>query len=265
MTFLDDFLAIDTPENVVFGYEVVGIGSRFLAALVDTLLIAALQFLVNGVLLLILANFYSLLGGEENWILAIVGLIAFAFLWGYYILFEMLWNGQSPGKRMAGLRVIRADGTPITLAESVIRNLVRIVDFLPIFYGVGVVTMFVNSQGRRLGDLAASTLVVRVQDRVTLEDLASDERPLAPVITSASIEEMVAQWPIKTLTEAEIQIAESFLSRRVNLIGQASIAYQIATALSAHMDVSDAPFYSAEATQVLAAVVKRYREPTSPD
>ncbi|MEK7327557.1 MAG: RDD family protein, partial [Chloroflexota bacterium] len=94
------------------------------------------------------------------WLVAIFGLISFAFFWGYYILFEMLWNGQSPGKRWVGLRVIRTDGTPITLTESIIRNLVRLVDFLPAYYGVGVVTMFINEQSRRLGDLAAGTLVV---------------------------------------------------------------------------------------------------------
>ena len=180
MPALDDYLHIDTPENVAFGYEVAGIGSRFLAALVDTLLIVILQVIVNVTLLLLVAAFLDFRLDDLNglpsgwaWVAAAFGLVAFAFLWGYYIFFELLWNGQSPGKRMVGLRVLRANGAPITLAESLIRNLVRLIDFLPMYYGVGVVTMFIDSKSRRLGDLAAGTLVVRERARITLESLAS--------------------------------------------------------------------------------------------
>src|SRR5262249_1027168 len=154
MTLPDELLSIDTPENVAFGYTVAGIGSRFLAALVDTIIIVTLQIivlLVSGFAL----NRLDLIDALGAWLAAIFGLIAFLMFWGYYIFFEMLWNGQSPGKRWAGLRVIRVDGTPVTLAESIIRNLVRIIDFLPIGYGLGIVTMFVNDQARRLGDMAA--------------------------------------------------------------------------------------------------------------
>ena len=121
---MDEFLNIDTPENVIFGYEIAGIGSRFLAALVDTILIVILQAIAYGSLFLIV----NLLGAESEIlgfgaavVIALATFIAFAFLWGYYIFFEIQWNGQSPGKRLAGLRVIRRDGTPITLTESVIR------------------------------------------------------------------------------------------------------------------------------------------------
>ncbi len=105
----------------------------------------------------------------SSWIVAILGLISFILLWGYYIFFEILWNGQSPGKRWVGLRVIRIDGTPITLSESIIRNLVRIIDFLPTAYGVGVVTMFINTNSRRVGDLAAGTIVVHDREAKGLE------------------------------------------------------------------------------------------------
>ena len=264
MALLDDFLAIDTPENVVFGYEVVGIGSRFLAALIDTTLIVLSQLLVNGVLLLIIANFYDFMSGELNWVIALIGLISFFFLWGYYILFEMIWNGQSPGKRFVGLRVIRTDGTPITLVESIIRNLVRIIDFLPAFYGVGVFTMFINSQARRLGDLAANTLVVREQTLVTLEDLATKERPLTPILTSNYLEEMIAQWPIKTLTDNDIQMAESYLNRRVNFVDQTRIARQIVIALMTQMNLPERNLDSAKAAQILTIVVKLYRQPVAP-
>jgi hypothetical protein len=110
--------------------------------------------------------------------LAVYALIAFGFLWGYYIFFETLWDGQTPGKRRARLRVIRSDGLPIGFAEAAIRNLVRMVDFLPAYYGVGVVAMFVDGRSRRLGDLAAGTLVVRDKGMITLESLEKEREAL---------------------------------------------------------------------------------------
>ena len=152
MTVPDEFLNIDTPENVVFGYEVVGIGSRFLAALVDTTIIALLLVAANVILFFFLTRSIPGFDIANSFIIGLLSLIGFAFFWGYYIFFEMRWNGSSPGKRQVGIRVIRADGTPITLAESVIRNLVRLVDFLPAAYGLGLVTMFIDGKARRLGD-----------------------------------------------------------------------------------------------------------------
>src|SRR5262245_43839706 len=132
---LDDYLTIDTPENVAFGYEVTGLGSRFMAAIVDTLFILIIQVIVNLVLAFVVLGVLSRFVEDEEalliWAMALLGLVAFAFFWGYYIFFEMIWNGQSPGKRWMGLRVIRTNGTPITLSESIIRNLVRLIDFLP--------------------------------------------------------------------------------------------------------------------------------------
>ena len=114
-----DSLNIDTPENVIFGYEVAGIGSRFLAALIDSIIIAALI----GIAYFTLALITGILGGLDDallaWIIALFGLLAFVILWGYYILFEIIWNGQSPGKRWQRLRVLRTDGTPITGLDSV--------------------------------------------------------------------------------------------------------------------------------------------------
>src|SRR5260370_38340580 len=118
MTAADEPLRIDAPENVIFGYRVAGIGSRFLAALIDTTLILVLQLVVNiGVLLVARFLFgFSLSGSDTGlaWLLGIFGLVAFAFLWGYYIFFEVLWNGQSPGKRRVALPVLGMDGPPIT-------------------------------------------------------------------------------------------------------------------------------------------------------
>jgi len=239
----DDTLRIDTPENVMFGYHVAGIGSRFLAALVDSLLIIVLEVVVNAAGLLVARFVFKFSFASDDttglaWLLGVFGLLSFALLWGYYIFFEMLWNGQSPGKRWVGLRVLRLDGTPITLSESIIRNLVRLVDFLPAYYGVGVVAMFISSQSRRLGDLAAGTVVVHDRAAVTLESLAAAPaaRPNPALTPSAGS----GQWPVERLTSRDLEMAEDFLRRRDTLANRGELARRIAQALLTRMGADPA-------------------------
>ncbi len=230
MTLPDEMLNIDTPENVAFGYTVAGIGSRFLAALVDTTIIVLLQLIVVG------ASAYALSAAKlmnelGAWASAIFGLVAFLLFWGYYIFFEMLWNGQSPGKRWAGLRVIRTDGTPVTLAEAVIRNLVRIIDFLPFGYGLGVVAMFANDQARRLGDLAAGSMVVHDGGEISVQSIAAHGHIAIPI----DLPWLSPDLPLERLQQEDIQIVEDFLSRRSELANAPFLAEQILTRLYARM------------------------------
>lgn len=87
-------------------------------------------------------------------------LIPFLLHWGYFTLFEGLWHGQTPSKRVAKIRVIQQSGLAITLFESLSRNFVRAIDFLPSFYVVGSISIFTMARNQRLGDLVADTLVV---------------------------------------------------------------------------------------------------------
>ncbi len=237
MSLPDEYLRIETPENVAFDYEMAGIGSRFLAAMVDTALIVVLQLIVAVVALIMTRALEgdSLSGSSwlSRWLPAILGLLAFAFFWGYYVFFEMLWNGQSPGKRLTGLRVIRTDGTPVTLTESIIRNLVRLIDFLPILYGAGVVAMFINEQARRLGDLAAGTLVVHDRPTVTLASLDSPAA-LGPVLGLAGV-----VLPVNRLRPAEVQMAEDFVRRREQLFNRSEVATRVARALLKQMEIPE--------------------------
>src|SRR5919205_737894 len=193
---MDDRYTIDTPENIEFAYDIAGIGSRFLAAMIDTLLIG----LAEAVVILIVGLTSSAIGlrAADSLLVALGALLAFAILWGYYIAFELLWNGQSPGKRAIGLRVVREGGRPITFVGSAIRNLIRIVDFLPAFYGIGVVVMFVDRRARRLGDLAGGTLVIKERRGVTLESLT------APSLAAPAPALPGAQLPIPTLANVEL-------------------------------------------------------------
>src|SRR3954464_9275043 len=109
---MDDRYTIDTPENIEFAYDIAGIGSRFLAAIIDTLLIGVAEVVVLLIVGLTVGAIGLRASGVTSVLAALGGLLAFVILWGYYIAFELLWNGQSPGKRAIGLRVVREGGRP---------------------------------------------------------------------------------------------------------------------------------------------------------
>lgn len=159
-----DQLTIDTPEQVAIRFPIAGIGSRFLALLADYLLQGVAYVVIFLVLILVLSSapsaFQSIARTREKWFIAAIILFYFLLHWGYFTLFEAYWNGQTPGKRLCKIRVIRDSGRQITFFESLTRNLIRTVDELPGFYAVGIVTMLCNHRNKRLGDLAAGTLVV---------------------------------------------------------------------------------------------------------
>jgi uncharacterized RDD family membrane protein YckC len=199
-----DKLTIDTPEQVHLEFVLAGIGSRFMAAFLD----AVIELIVYLIVI-----FSALLGSwkiydtsRSIWIQAILGLFFFCIYWGYHALFEALWKGQTPGKRWAGIRVIKDSGRPINTFEALARNLLRAVDFLPLFYGVGVLTMLLNSKNRRLGDYVAGTLVVHE---------SSDRESKIFFNTPTKTEFVLHQASGLTLQEAEL--IETFLARRLDL------------------------------------------------
>jgi len=161
-----------STEKVPFTYRVAGIGARSLAYLIDLPFILLLGF-VGVLFTLPLAA-----AGRPGLFGAVVQLLFFALTWAYFLLFEWLWRGQTPGKRLMGLRVIQWRGTAIGFGQAAVRNLLRIVDALPLVYGVGFAVAGCNRESRRLGDLAADTLVVYVERRGrlvrTLQDAAAD-------------------------------------------------------------------------------------------
>lgn len=252
----EETLDIQTPENVAFGYQVAGIGSRFLATLADTLIIGLLQVVVVVSFLLVLNTLDRTFLDDElsPWVIAILGLLLFVFYWGYYIFFEMLWNGQSPGKRWTGLRVIRLDGTPITLSESLIRNLARIVDMLPAAYGIGIVTMFIDRQSRRLGDLAAGTLVVHDRAPVTIQSLSVKRAVNLGMqgLNRVSLE----GFPIERLTNDDLSLIEDFLLRRDQMTHRDQLAVQILNTLHSRLGLPPPTMSRFEAEDTLIAILQ---------
>jgi uncharacterized RDD family membrane protein YckC len=160
-------LEVATPELVSFRRRTAGLGSRFLAQLVDVL---ALGVLLAALWLLVLSlNQLSVLSVELAPLVGVVG--SPVVLGGYFLVSEAAWSGQTLGKRLCHLRVVDLRGGPVSVSQAVLRNLFRIVDFLPICYGVGMVAIFWSSRDQRLGDLVAGTLVVRERGAVRLRDL----------------------------------------------------------------------------------------------
>ena len=206
---LEQQVEVETPEQVVFSYTVAGIGSRAAAALIDFALCAGALVLLSLLVLLAQSAMGVRMRTGAGWMLAAYLFAQFAILWGYNVLFEGLADGQTPGKRRLGLRVVQDGGYSVSFAASAVRNLVRVIDMQPgIAYGVGMVSAAMSRSGKRLGDYAAGTLVVR-------EEMIREA--LAPAAAPARIDEAgrVAALPIATqLTDDEFALLERYVVRR---------------------------------------------------
>jgi uncharacterized RDD family membrane protein YckC len=215
-------LIIETPEQTSIEFPLAGIGSRFLAVLIDTLIQGAV-LLVLGLLFLGLGYGFrrtvsAMPESAGPWIAAILIFALFLLMYGYFIVFEAIWNGQTPGKRLTHIRVIKDSGQPITAIDAVARNLLRIVDQLPFAYGIGVLCAWISPQSKRLGDYVAGTVVVHEKPFETVAPQWN-----APAHTSAHI------YGANRLTPEEFALVETFLSRRSAL--DAGVRYDTAAGI----------------------------------
>lgn len=163
MEFWEDYevLTVETPENIELRHPLAGFGPRFLALVVDSLLqgVALVLVLIMAIAIAVAASAGSEGGAVLMLIIMLAGVIL--VLLGYFVIFEVIWNGQTPGKRVTGIRVIKRGGLPLTFTDSLLRNLVRLVDYFPSYGLIGLVSFFVTRNQQRLGDLVADTVVVR--------------------------------------------------------------------------------------------------------
>lgn len=151
-------LEVETADHVILRYDLAGPGTRGSAGLIDAFLSILMVIGLATVALIIGAKLPPALSTQLAGVAAFLILVAWV---SYFVLLEWLWNGQTVGKRRAGLRVIGPDGEPARFTAVLIRNLLRPIDFLPTSYAVGVAMMFLTPRSQRLGDLAAGTYVVR--------------------------------------------------------------------------------------------------------
>lgn len=258
---------VQTPENVAVSYELAGIGSRFLAAATDSIIQVILIILVvlaigvAGGLATSSRTLRDVTASDPDrfgvWLVALFLVAIFLLLWGYYAAFEMAWNGQTPGKRLTRLRVLRESGYPIGPLDALIRNLVRLIDFLPMAYGLGVVVMLVDKRSRRLGDLAAGTVVVKERRALRAADLLAPE----PLPAEPGPDEPLALIPnADRLTTADYSVLREYLLRRERLAPapRAALARELAHAMASRLDALP-PADGAEADDFLTAIAAAYR------
>jgi uncharacterized RDD family membrane protein YckC len=203
---IDTDTEVETPEYVRFRYRTAGPMRRVLAWTIDSVIRVFLAFVVLfalGVSGILSAN--DLTDAAFGLMLVLL----FALEWGYFVLFETLWDGKTPGKQALGLRVVKDGGYPIRFVDSVLRNLLRAADFLPKGYPVGFVVMAGDRRFRRLGDRVAGTMVIVEERRQVAAPVLVHPPPTADEIES------FAQRP--RLTAIELEALELFLRRRSTL------------------------------------------------
>jgi len=203
---LDTTAAVTTPERVQFRYRLAGPAQRGAAWLFDGL-VRLVVLSVIGMVVVLLAS--TGLPGLSGVSLGLMMLAMFLLDWFYGVFFELWWSGQTPGKWLVQVRVVRTDGAPVQLSDVVLRNLLRAVDFLPVLFGIGVVVMMADAKLRRIGDLVAGTVVVQ-EDRTSVLDRV---RVMPPVTE----EERQALPPSVDLSAEELATLEAFMRRRRSL------------------------------------------------
>ncbi len=225
----EESLIIETPERVPLEFALASIGNRFLAVAID-------HFIQYMSIILIAWFFLSIAGYNSNdiadapdklfseapkWTIALMIIILFLVFAGYFILFEWLWNGQTPGKRLMKLRVIREDGRPLTLWEAIARNLLRICDAVPGFilpvYSIGLIVIFMSNRDQRVGDVFAGTVVVREREGEAPTFAETFSTRITDVAFTRVQKQTGTNANVALLTEREVEVVESFLRRRWDL------------------------------------------------
>ena len=258
-----DELIIETPERVELYYTRAQVGNRFLAAALDHVIQAVAIVAIALAVWMAGESLESIWQALGNWAVAVMIMVTFAIYTTYFIVFETIWNGQTPGKRVFRLRVIREDGRPIRFYEALVRNLLRTaVDSQPTIglplYSVGIVAIFLSSRSKRVGDYVAGTVVIRESEsqapslddvlRLAREEAIKDREvanaPFAIDATKLSVSDEVA--------------LRAFLRRRNDLSERVRtvLGNRIAASLAVKLAVPPVPL---TAEQVLEEIDRQSR------
>lgn len=273
--YWDDELSVLSTENVHFAVGTAGLGSRFMAVLIDLFL----QLLLLLGFVLAVAYYVDVLVSLVNadWLQSLVPgfivIVAFLIFYGYFFFFEWLWHGLTPGKRMVGLRVLQANGLPATFWQVMLRNVLRIVDFMPVFYGVGAVVAILNDDNKRLGDQVAGTIVARERreeaaNRIVSISAAADafladnknirDSPATSTLPQKAHQEMESVTLRVQVADEDYEIARDFILRRNTLAASARtrLAHLLAKRIAHSMNQPEPP--SPQSESYLEYVVKNY-------
>lgn len=206
-----------TPEKVAIHYRLAGVGSRLGAYLIDVILI----FAFGAILLNLIGALVLFSPGVAMFLMFVLVL---ALPTAYHMIFEALWNGQTLGKRAAGIRVRMADGSPITPGAALMRNLMRYVDILPGAYTVGILSMFFTERSQRLGDIVADTVVVHERKNVDTftvnSPLTAVEHPLEHLVGDLRGMTMEEYLAVKTLCDRYPNLPVGVQARLISEVWQ---------------------------------------------
>ena len=261
-------VTVITPENVPLTFELAGLATRFGAYLIDL----TLQLVIIGVLLtiagIVAAALPTAVGGMSGSLIGAIVLIAFFLIWfGYFLFFEALWNGQTPGKRALKIRVVRDGGYPATFFNLATRNLIRLADSLPLIYGVGGLAAFFQGQYKRLGDLAGGTIVIKERASRFGPRLTYAATPDRAPQFSGDLPEGVHN-PYDVLSADELELLRRFAVRRWQMDSDDSerLGYRLIAPLVPRLNISflpgAPPRYADLASALAAAADKREEELT---
>ena len=239
-------IAVLSPEKTVLTYRLAGLGSRALAHFVDILIILLTFWILIWVTMAFGVSLSFISQDLSQVAMGILILIVSLLPFAYFVFFEGLWNGQTLGKKMAGIRVRMADGTPVTFAASTGRNLLRVADFLPVMYFLGTVAMFVNPKLQRVGDLVAGTIVTHEVRVVPSFSVAPHRVGIHPL--EANVGEL------RNMTDAQYYVLRRYCDRFPELPPDVqqhlteTVWLPMSEALGVKMQNQVHPLYLAEAT-----------------
>jgi len=267
-----------TPENVALKYEIAGIGSRFLALLIDTCLQAAVILgIYYSLELLGVDSFHVEIAISSFSISLLVGLLllgVFFVFFGYHFFFELTMNGQTIGKKIARIRVRQEGGYAPGFWNILLRNLIRPIDFFPSFYALGVAAMFVSKKAKRLGDYVAGTIVVKESSTTKLKGFLTAEEARKENAGETKGEAVLVDrfWLsqiIAALTPEEYQILRELSRRRKTLTNFSSLAKEALVRIAARFAQADPGAYESaimkiqtmtgeELEEILQVIVDRW-------
>ena len=264
---------ITTPENIAIEYELAGLGTRSLAAVIDILmqaLIVLATILIYILLLVALEATHATAATAfvkelPGFLSGLWVILLFLVTYGYSIFFEIRWNGQTIGKRQLGLRVIREGGYPVRPYNILIRNLLRILDFMPMCYLAGVISILASKNYQRLGDIVGGTIVVKQRSSASLDGLLRIAH-ITPDHLDAQALAIVARQADR-LTPDEYRAVRHFTERRRQLAMQAQqgAAMKVAVPLMQRLGIVPPPGASAvnyaDFLEYLAVAYEMLRRP----
>ncbi|MFD2043709.1 RDD family protein [Ornithinibacillus salinisoli] len=214
MKMIQEQVDIKTPEYVSLQFKLAGLGSRATAMIVDQFILTVLNIVAILLAIFITSSemFYVM---ESGWLVAITIIGLFVVNWGYFFVSEYFFGGKTIGKNMIGIRVIQENGHSLTLLSAIIRNLLRIIDMLPTSYFLGIVLIFFHSKHKRLGDMAAGTIVVHERkakkQRKSKIEKVIERRGLT--VDSFKIE----GWAVHNLGEKEWNLLKTYSQKILDL------------------------------------------------